>query len=81
MMCSKLQKQPPNVFYKKIVKNFAIFKGMHLRWSLFLKNVCEWQLLKLIKQQNVVIDTILVSLWATVNLFSILILLVALQEY
>ena len=33
------------------------------------------------KAQNVVIDTILVSLWATVNLFKILILLVAFQEY
>ena len=35
------QKQPPEVFYKKVVlkkllKNFAIFIGKHLCWSLFL---------------------------------------------
>ena len=31
------QKQPPEVFYKKAVfKNFAIFTGKHLCWSLFL---------------------------------------------
>ena len=33
----KSQKQPPEVFYKKVVlKNFAIFIGKHLCWSLFL---------------------------------------------
>ena len=32
-----LQKQPPEVFYKKaILKNFAILTGKHLCWSLFL---------------------------------------------
>ena len=30
------QKQPLEVFYKKAVKNFAIFTGKHLSWSLFL---------------------------------------------
>ena len=30
------QKQPPEPFYKKAVfKNFAIFTGKYLRWSLF----------------------------------------------
>ena len=33
----KLQMQPPKVFYKKaVIKNFAIFTGKHLCWSLFL---------------------------------------------
>ena len=32
-----LQKQPLEVFYKKVVlRNFAIFTGKHLCWSLFL---------------------------------------------
>ena len=32
-----LKKQPPEVFYKNaILKNFAIFTGKHLFWSLFL---------------------------------------------
>ena len=32
-----LQKQPPEVFYKKSCsENVAIFSGKHLRWSLFL---------------------------------------------
>ena len=31
------QKQPPEVFYKKaVLKNFAIFTGKHLCWSLFI---------------------------------------------
>ena len=31
------QKRPPVVFYKKNVhKNFGIFTGKHLHWSLFL---------------------------------------------
>ena len=31
------QKQPPEVFYKKaLLKNFAIFTGKYLCWSLFL---------------------------------------------
>ena len=31
------QKQPPETFYKKTgFKNFAIFTGKHLYWSLFL---------------------------------------------
>ena len=32
------RKQPPEVFYTKgILKNFAIFTGIHLCWSLFVK--------------------------------------------
>ena len=32
-----LQKQPPEVFYKKdVLKKFANFTGKHLSWSLFL---------------------------------------------
>ena len=33
----KRQKQPPEVFYKKKLKNFAIFTGKHLCLSLFNK--------------------------------------------
>ena len=50
-----LQKQPPKMFSKKIVlKNFAIFTGKDLCWSLFfnedlwtsfLKKICEKMLL------------------------------------
>ena len=38
VMCLQdLQKQPPEVFFKKVVlKNFANFTGKRLRWSLFL---------------------------------------------
>ena len=33
----KMQKQPPEVFYKRaILKNFAIFTGKHTCWSLLL---------------------------------------------
>ena len=36
-----IQKQPPEVFYKKtVLKNFAIFIGKKLGWSLFL---IKWQ--------------------------------------
>ena len=42
------QKQPPDVFYQKtVLKNFIIFTGNHLCWSLnevvgtILKNFCE----------------------------------------
>ena len=32
-----MQKQPPDVFYKKaVLKNFAIFIGKQMRWTLFL---------------------------------------------
>ena len=31
------EKQPPEVFFKKsVLKNFAIFIGKHLFWSIFL---------------------------------------------
>ena len=29
-------KQPPEVFYQKSFKNFAVFTGKQLYWSLFL---------------------------------------------
>ena len=33
----KMQKQPPEFFYNKpVLKNFAIFTGKQLSWSLFL---------------------------------------------
>ena len=36
-----LRNQPPKVFHKKVVlKNFAVFTGKHLCWSLFL---IKWQ--------------------------------------
>ena len=37
-MCVQyVQKQPPSVFFKKVVlKNFANLTGKHLCWSLFL---------------------------------------------
>ena len=39
-----LQKQPPEVFYKKstVLKNFAIFTGKHLCCSLFFKKVAKY---------------------------------------
>ena len=31
-----VQKQPPDVFYKKtVLKNFAVYTEKHLSWSLF----------------------------------------------
>ena len=34
------RKQPPEVFYKKaILKNFVIFTGKHLCWSLFFNKL------------------------------------------
>ena len=60
----KMQKQPPEKFCKNaVLKNFAIFTGKHLRWSLslmrntakffiapILKNTCERLLLKMFKK-------------------------------
>ena len=57
----KMQKQPPEVFYKKtVVKKLAIFTEKHLCWSFLLiqniakslraailKNICQWLLLKM----------------------------------
>ena len=41
-------KQPPEVFYKKtVLKNFAIFTGKHLCWSLFLNKVTGLQVVSL----------------------------------
>ena len=56
-----MQEQPPEKFCKKaVLKNFAIFRGQHLCWRLFLiqniakffrvsilKNICERLLLKM----------------------------------
>ena len=60
LLFKKMQKQLPEVFYKKVIKNFAIFTRKHLCWSLFLihnitkslrasifKNICEKLLLKM----------------------------------
>ena len=36
-----IEKQPPEVFYRKaVLKDFAIFAGINLRWSLFLIKLC-----------------------------------------
>ena len=41
------QKQPPEVFYKKaIIKNFGIFSGKHLCWSLFLIKLQAFRTIK-----------------------------------
>ena len=41
----KLQKQPPEVFYKKVsLKNFAKFTGKHLRQTLFFNKVADLSL-------------------------------------
>ena len=39
-----VQKQPLEVFYEKILKNFAKFPGKHLCQSLFFKKVPGWGL-------------------------------------
>ena len=40
----KKQKQPPVEFYKKgVFKNFAIFTGKHLCWSLLFNKVAGLQ--------------------------------------
>ena len=59
VMCVQyVQKQPPEVFFKKgVLKNFANLTGKHLCWSLFLiklqarrtpilKNICGRLLIK-----------------------------------
>ena len=57
-----MQKQPPEVFYKKaVLKNFEIFTGKYICWGLFLiqniakflrapilKNICKRLLLKMV---------------------------------
>ena len=43
--CYQVQKQLLEVFYKKAaLKNFAISKGKHLCWSLFLITLQAWGL-------------------------------------
>ena len=45
VMCVQyVQKQPPEVFFKKgVLKNFANFTGKHLCWSLFFNKVARPQ--------------------------------------
>ena len=46
-----LQKQPPEVFYKKaVLKNFAIFRVKHLCWSLFLISLQTFRPTTLLKR-------------------------------
>ena len=48
-----MQKQPPEVFYEKVVlKNFAKFTGKHLRQSLFFNKVAG-QACNFIKKETV----------------------------
>ena len=47
----KVQKQPPVVFFKQnFLKNFAIFTGKHLCWSLFLINLQASRIATLLKK-------------------------------
>ena len=47
-----MQKQPPEVFYKKIVlKKFTIFKKKYLCWSLFSNNVAGLKPATLLKKK------------------------------
>ena len=47
-----IQKQPPDVFYKKVVlKNFAIFTGKHLCWSFFWIELQTWRSLNFINKR------------------------------
>ena len=48
-----VQKQPPEVFYKKaVLKNSAIFTGKHLRWSLFLMKLQAFSPATLLKRDS-----------------------------
>ena len=49
----KGQKQPPEVFYeKKFFKNFTIFTGKHLCWSIFLVKMEACNVAKKILQRR-----------------------------
>ena len=49
----KLQKQPPEVFYKKaVIKNFAVLTGKQLCWSLFLVKLQASRLATLLKRET-----------------------------
>ena len=45
----KWKKQPPEMFYKTFLKNFAIFSGKHLCWSLFLIKLFSWEYCEIFK--------------------------------
>ena len=47
----RLQKQPPEMFYEAILKNFSIFKEKILCWSLFLNNVAGLRSATLLKKR------------------------------
>ena len=53
VMCVQyVQKQPPEVFFKKgVLKNFANFTGKHLCWSLFSNNVTGLRTCSFIKKR------------------------------
>ena len=45
--------QPPEVFYKKaVLKNFLIFTGKHLYWSLFLIKFPAFKSATLLKRDS-----------------------------
>ena len=48
-----IQKQPPEVFYKKaVLKTVAIFTGKHWFWSLFLIKLQVFDLATLLKRAS-----------------------------
>ena len=53
VMCVQyVQKQPPEVFFKKdVLKNFANSTGKHLCWSLFLNKVADLSACNSIKKR------------------------------
>ena len=53
VMCVQyVQKQPPEVFFKKgVLKNFANFTGKHLCWSLFFNKVADLRVCNFIKKR------------------------------
>ena len=51
MYVQYVQKQPPEVFFKKnVLKNFANFTGKHLCWSLFFNKVTGLRACSFIKK-------------------------------
>ena len=53
VMCVQyVQKQPPEVFFKKgVLKNFASFTGKHLCWSLFFNKVADLRVCNFIEKR------------------------------
>ena len=69
------QKQPPKVFYKKaVLKNFAIFTGKHLCWSLFLINLQDSRLKKEISKWNSQNQFFLKRIWEIYFVFCVTLL-------